>query len=103
MFLPLADPLVATFSERDAPNFRKYVAEIRIMMENPSKTLETFWSHWSVLLYIISIDMEIFRVFLVLTDPLAATFNERGALTSRKYIVELDIMIPNGSKTLKTF
>ena len=48
MFLPLTDPLVATFSERDAPNFRKYVAEIRIMMENPSKTLETFWSHWSV-------------------------------------------------------
>ena len=39
--------------------------------------------------------MEIFRVFLPLTDPLAATFNEKGALTSRKYIVELDIMIPN--------
>ena len=48
MLLPLTDPLVATFSERDAPNFRKYVAEICIMMENPSKTLETFWSHWSV-------------------------------------------------------
>ena len=34
-------------------------------------------------------------MFLPLTDPLAATFNETRAPTSRKNIAKQDIMMPN--------
>ena len=44
MFLPLRDPLVATFNETRAPTSRKYVAEQGIVMRNWSKTFQTFWS-----------------------------------------------------------
>ena len=48
MFLPLAYPLVATFSETRALTFLKYVDEQGIVMPNSSKTFQTFWSHPSV-------------------------------------------------------
>ena len=48
MFLPLTDPLVATFNETHAPASRKYVAEQGIVMPNLSKTFKTFWLHSSV-------------------------------------------------------
>ena len=48
MFLPLTDPLVATFSETRAPSSQKYVAEQGIVMLNSSKTFQTFWLHSSV-------------------------------------------------------
>ena len=48
MFLPLAYPLVATFSETRAPTFLKYVDEQGIVIPNSSKTFQTFWSHSSV-------------------------------------------------------
>ena len=47
-FLPLRDPLVATFSETCAPTSRKYVAEQGIVMLNWSKHFKTFWSHSSI-------------------------------------------------------
>ena len=47
MFLPLTDPLVATFNETHAPTSRKHVAEQGIVMPNWSKTFQTFWLHSS--------------------------------------------------------
>ena len=44
-FLPLRNPLVASFNETRAPTSRKYVVEKGLAMSNWSKTFETFWSH----------------------------------------------------------
>ena len=49
IFLPLREPLVATFNETRAPTSRKYVAEQVIIMSNWSKTFLTVLSHSSVL------------------------------------------------------
>ena len=48
MFLPLTDPLAATFNKRGAPSSRKCVADLGIMMRNSSKAFQTFWSHFFV-------------------------------------------------------
>ena len=42
-------------------------------------------------------------MFFPLTDPLVASFNETRAPTSRKYVVEEGIVIPNWSKKFRTF
>ena len=42
-------------------------------------------------------------VLLPLTDPLVATFSETRAPTSRKYVAEQGIVMPNWSKTFQTF
>ena len=42
-------------------------------------------------------------VFLPLRDLLVATFNEKRAPTSRKYVAEQGIMIPNSSKITHIF
>ena len=42
-------------------------------------------------------------MFLSLRDPLVATFNETGAPTSRKYVAEQSIVMPNWLKTFQTF
>ena len=47
--------------------------------------------------------MSIFRVFLPLTDLLGATFNERDALTSRKYVAEQGTVMRKSSKIFQTF
>ena len=44
-FLPLRDPLVATFNETCAPTSKKYVAKQDILMTNGSKPLQSFWFH----------------------------------------------------------
>ena len=48
MFLPLTDPLAATFNEAGASTSKTYVAEIGIMMPNLSKAFPIFCSHFSV-------------------------------------------------------
>ena len=47
-FLPLIEPLVATFSETRTLTSRKYVAEQGIVMPNWSKIFRVFRSHSSV-------------------------------------------------------
>ena len=42
-------------------------------------------------------------MLLPLKDPLVVTFNERRAPTSRKYVAEQGIVMPNWSKTCQTF
>ena len=44
-----------------------------------------------------------FRVFLPLVDPFVATFNERRAQTSTKYVAKQGIVIPNWSKIIQLF
>ena len=41
--------------------------------------------------------------FLLPIDPLVATFNKRRAPTSRKYVCEQGIVMPNLSKIIRTF
>ena len=48
MFLPLRDPLVATFNETRAPTSRKYVAEDTKINPEQFKPDELFWYHSSV-------------------------------------------------------
>ena len=42
-------------------------------------------------------------MFFPLTDPSVASFSEKHAPTSRKYVFEEGIVIPNLSKTFQTF
>ena len=44
-----------------------------------------------------------FSMFLPLRDTLVATFNETRAPTSRKYVAEQGIVMPNWSKRCQTF
>ena len=44
-----------------------------------------------------------FQSFLPLRKPLVATFNEKRAPTSRKYVAEQDIVMPNWLKTFRSF
>ena len=48
IFLPLREPLVATFNETRAPTSRKHVANQGIVIPNWSKTFQRFWFHSSV-------------------------------------------------------
>ena len=102
-FLALIDTLVVTLIETDAPTSRKNVAKQGIAMQNWSKTFQIFWSHSSVFAIKNSLKIQFFRVFLSLIDPLLATFNEARAPTSRKYVAEQHILMPNWSKTFPTF
>ena len=47
--------------------------------------------------------MLIFEVFLHLKEPLLATFNERSAITSKKYVAEQGINILKVSQKHKLF
>ena len=47
-FLPLIDPLLATFNETRAPAYTKYVAEQSIVMPNSTKTFQIFRSQFFV-------------------------------------------------------
>ena len=95
MFLLLTDPLVATFSETRAPTSRKYVAEQGMVMPNWLKTFHTFWSHSSTFALEKQPKNLNFHSVLPLTDPLVATFSETCATTSRKYVAEQGIVLPN--------
>ena len=65
-----------------------------IVMLNWSKTLQTFWLHFF---------SKFSEILLPLGDPLVATFNETRAPTSRKYVVEQVMVMPNWSKTFGIF
>ena len=92
-FLPLIGPLVAPLNKTRAPTSRKYLAKKGIVMPNWSKTFQTFWSHSSTFS----------EFFLPLINPLVATFNKTRTLTSRKYVAQQDIMMPNWSKIIQNF
>ena len=73
------------------------------VMPNWSKTFQTFWSHSSVFVLKNNMKSSIFIVFLPVRNSLVASFNERRAPTSRKYVVEQALPTPNWSKKFQTF
>ena len=93
---------MSTFNEMCAPISRKYVAEQGIVVPNWSETIQ-FKLHFFVFALEKQPKNPIFRVFLSLIDPFVATFNEKFPPTSRKYIAEQSIVMPNWSKTFQTF
>ena len=64
---------------------------------------QTFWSHSSAFPLEKQPRNINFQSFLSLIDPLLATFNETRASTSRKYVCEEGIVMPNLSKMFQTF
>ena len=102
-FLPLIDPLVATVNETRAPTSRKYVSEQAIVIPNWSKTFQTFWLQSSVFPLEKQPKNLNFQSFLPLIDPLVATFSETCAPTSRKYVAEKGLMMPNLWQTRQSF
>ena len=87
------------FQKTHAPTSRKYVTEEGRVLPNWSKTVQTFWSHSYVFAFEKQPKNITFRVFLPLTDTLVTTFNETRAPTSRKYVAEQSMVMPNWSKT----
>ena len=94
---------MATFNETRTNAFRKYGSEEGIMMPNWSKTFQNFWSHSSVFnLEKLPKNLN-FHSFLLLIEPLVATFNEMCAPTSRQYVAEEGIVMPNWFKKFQAF
>ena len=94
---------MATFNETRTNAFRKYGSEQGIMMPNWSKTFQNFWSHSSVFnLEKLPKNLN-FHSFLLLIEPLVATFNEMCAPTSRQYVAEEGIVMPNWFKKFQAF
>ena len=94
---------MATFNERRAPTSTKYVAKQGIVIPNSSKIMQLFRSHSSIFALEKQPKNPIFQSFLSLIDCLVVTFNETPAPTSRKYVAEQGIGMPNESKTFPTF
>ena len=63
-----------------------------------SKQKKVFWSHCCVF----SLEKQS-ELFLLLKDPLVATFNETRVLTSRNYVAEKVMVFTNWSKIFQTF
>ena len=95
---------MATFNKTRAPTSRKYVSEQGIVMLNWSKTFQTLWLHSSVFnLEKLPKNLNFHSFFLPQIEPLVATLNEMCAATSRKYVAEEGIVMPNWLKTFQTF
>ena len=76
----------------------------RLIIPNVSETGQSPWSRSSVFtLEKWSKYLDFQSFFLPLIDLLVATFNETRAPTSRKYVSEQAIVMPNWSKTFQTF
>ena len=102
-FLPLGDPLVATFNETRAPTCGRYVEEQVLMMSNWLKTFQTSLSHSSIFTLEKFLKVTICTVFLHLRVLLIANFSETAAPTSRKYVAEQGIVMSNWVKACQGF
>ena len=106
VFLPLRNPFVASFNETRPPTSRKNLVEEGIVMPNWPKTFQTFWWHsypFALEKQPKNLNFQIFYTPNSLTDHLVATFNEKRAPTSREYVAQQGIVIPNWSKIFQTF
>ena len=100
----LKDSLVATFNERQAPTFKKYVAEQGIINANLIEDTSIFLVALLCFCFIKeALIMLNFSIFLLLTEPLVATFNETFVLSSRKYVSEPYVIISDFSGKLRGF
>ena len=87
--------MVTTFNETCALTSRKYVAEPGMIIPNLSQKFQFFWSHCSVFALEKQPKNLNFQSFLLLRDPLVATFNEKREPNSRKYVAEESIVMPS--------
>ena len=94
---------MVTFNERRAPTSKTNVAEQGIVIRNWSKKFPAFRLHSSLFALEKQPKNLKFEFRLPLIDPLLATFNERGAPTSRKYVAKQCIVMQNWSKLFQTF
>ena len=95
MLLAPRDPLVATFSESRAPSYWKSVTEQAIVMPNWSKAYQTFRWHSSVFALEKQPKNLNFQSAFTPREPLVGTFSETRSPTSRKYVAEQGIVMPN--------
>ena len=86
---------MATFRETCAVPSRKYVSEPGMIIPNLSEKLQFFWSHASVFALERKRKKLNSQRFLLLRDTLVATFNDMCAPTSRKYVAEKGMVMPN--------
>ena len=103
-FLPLINPLMATFSETCASTSRKYVAEKGLMMPNLWQTRQSFSLHSSFFVlerYLKSLNFK--WVFIILKQALMVTFSENSTPTFRKNVAEGDVIMSNFFKSLQFF
>ena len=86
------------------PTSRWYVPEQGVIIPDISETLQSSWSHSSASLILNSLilasQFSNLTGFLPLKKTLVATFNETRAPTSRKYVAEQGIIMPNQLQTL---
>ena len=101
MFLPLRDPLVATFNESRAPTSRKYVAEQGIVIPNWLKTFQTIWSHSSAFALEKQSKNLNFQSVFTSKRPFGGYFNETHALTSSKSEFAQDMSFPKSTEKYK--
>ena len=86
---------MATFRETCAVPSRKYVSKPGMIIQTLSEKLQFFWSHASVFALERQLKKLNFQSILPLRDTLVATFNETHAPTSRKYVAENGMVMPN--------
>ena len=86
---------MATFRETCAIPSRKYASEPGMAIPNLSEKLQFFWSHASVFALERKLKKLNFQSFLPLRNTLVAAFNEMCAPTSRKYVAEKGMVMPN--------
>ena len=86
---------MATFSKISALSTRKYVSEYGMSIPDLSNKLRVFQSHSSVTASEKQRYNRNFQSFLALKYLLVASFKERCALTSRKYLPKPGESIPD--------
>ena len=103
LFLPLKEALVSAFNKKRAPTSRKYGAQEDIVISNLSRSLQFFRSHSSDFASENKPENLSFQGFLPLKKSLLAAFSEGRATTSRKYVAERGIIMPNLLQTFQFF
>ena len=83
--LTLKEPLVTTVTRTRAFISRNYVIKKSLTFQNHQKNINYFDRTPSFCITIIASKMLTFENRLPLKEPLAAIFNEKSALTSRKH------------------
>ena len=85
------------------PTFKKFVAEQGTIMPNLWQIVQSFWSHSCVFALEKYPKNLNFQSFFTLKEALVATFNKTRVPTSRKYVAEQGIIMPNLLQALQSF
>ena len=99
VFLPVREPLVATFSEKPAVTSPKDMVKQGMKISKVWEKHKLLWAHLLVFALKIALKMLICEGFLPLKWRMVATFSETSAVTSIKYVVKQGM---NNSKSFKS-